>query len=48
MTGRMIEEYKSESNRLSFGDKLFEGTYLVKVTSPSGQVRISKAIKVKK
>jgi len=47
VAGRMIEEYKSVRNNLSFGHKLFPGTYLVKVTSPSGQVKTVKVIKVK-
>jgi hypothetical protein len=48
MMGRMIEEYKSVRNSLSFGDKLFPGTYIIKVTSLSGQVKTIKVIKVKK
>jgi photosystem II stability/assembly factor-like uncharacterized protein len=47
MLGRMFEEYKSVNSSLSFGDKLSEGAYLVKITAPSGQVETIKVIKVK-
>jgi len=48
MMGRMIEEHTSVNNSLSFGDKLVEGAYLVKIISPTREVKTTKVIKVKK